>query len=741
MRFAGLGIAVVLALPARAQESSGFRITEDDERIRIVGSAVEASIKKKGYVSGVEGGSFLDRKTGARDLGFGLDIVDWIMEPGSDEAYREKLPGDLPYRFGNAWHGNIPKRSIEGPQICTKARALSPRVIRGKGFVAVKMDYRYRVAAPGRKTGSTWDQTLVFPAGKRYFISSDRITSVNASDAMFLRIDMPGHVKHQKGDTFSELYLSYHGRIPSSEFRENFPPDAKFRYARGGGKLPKRIIRAYRIRDPKTGKEGPWLAGMTLDPSVVYDAWCHQRGYVCFIQEFGGRAVRPGESFSAAFIVGFFDSIEEMHEVYDRHAGHTGLEVDDRGWRLTGKRDRKHARRPEIRVGIDEGDLRGNDHRVLQAAVDQMAALGGGVVRVGPGRFLMRNALSLKSNVDVLGTPGKTILAACDGVRSRLHCDGDCNERQITLRDPTGFRIGDGVAVRDKNYRNGFTVTTATLTARVDERTFRLSKPLYLDYMVTNEATASLSFPVVGGWDVKNITLEGLTIEGNKEKTLTLDGCRGGGIYLFDSADVVIRNCVVRNYNGDGISWQTSNDVRVEDCLAEGNAGLGIHPGSGSQRPVVRNCRSFGNGSDGLYVCWRVKHGLFEKNLIRGNGRAGISIGHKDTDNLFRENTIVGNARTGVLFRRESAPMGAHRNVFERNTILDNGAGHRGKGPAAAVTIQGHHNDVIFRNNTIGNTKDGGPTRVGISVGKEARSFGSRGNTFRNVETKLRVEK
>ena len=39
------------------------------------------------------------------------------------------------------------------------------------------------------------------------------------------------------------------------------------------------------------------------------------------IEEFGGRPIRAGESFSAAFIVGFFDSIDEMNEVYDRYAG------------------------------------------------------------------------------------------------------------------------------------------------------------------------------------------------------------------------------------------------------------------------------------------------------------------------------------------------------------------------------------------------------------------------------------
>src|SRR5208283_6119803 len=149
--------------------------------------------------------------------------------------YRDKLPGDLAYVFDNAHHGKRAKRSIEGPQICTKAGKLAPQVIKGKDFVAIKQDYAYHLAAPGKKTGSRWEQTIVFPAGKRWFISCDRITTVNASDAMFLRLDMPGHIKHKAGDTFSEVYLSYHGKVTAKEFLQDFAPDGKFLYVREPG--------------------------------------------------------------------------------------------------------------------------------------------------------------------------------------------------------------------------------------------------------------------------------------------------------------------------------------------------------------------------------------------------------------------------------------------------------------------------------------------------------------------------
>jgi len=340
-------MSLMLLTLASGAVAESIQVTEDDEQICIETPQLSAAIRKQGYVSGVAGRSFVDKATGFRDVGFGLDIVDWLMEPGDDVAYRNQLTDELVYRFRSMVHGNRPKRSIEGPQICTKARRVSPEIIRGDDFVAVRMSYHYHLAAPGKKTGSKWTQTIVFPLGKRYFISSDRIDTVNSSPGLFLRIDMPGHIKHNRGDTFSQIYLSYHERtntpgefvngiLPANAFFEDFPPDAKFHYLRERAEAPpERFIRAYHLRDTESGSAGPWLAGMTLDPTVVYEAWCHQRGYVCMIEELGVRPILAGESFRAAFVVGFFDSIEEMHRTYDAFRGHNGLEVEQDGWNLT----------------------------------------------------------------------------------------------------------------------------------------------------------------------------------------------------------------------------------------------------------------------------------------------------------------------------------------------------------------------------------------------------------------------
>lgn len=53
---------------ALAAPEPAFDVAEDANRITLTGMAIEAAIKKKGYVSGVEAGTLHDKKTGARDL-------------------------------------------------------------------------------------------------------------------------------------------------------------------------------------------------------------------------------------------------------------------------------------------------------------------------------------------------------------------------------------------------------------------------------------------------------------------------------------------------------------------------------------------------------------------------------------------------------------------------------------------------------------------------------------------------
>ncbi len=388
---------------------------------------------------------------------------------------------------------------------------------------------------------------------------------------------------------------------------------------------------------------------------------------------------------------------------------------------------------PKITVGRENADLIGIDNRALQAAADYIAGLGGGTVEIGAGEYLMTDSLHLRSRVTIRGQAGKTCLRKADGVISALALDGDFGEEQFTVEDATGFDVGSGVAIWD-DQSGGFHTTVARITGRRG-KTFSIDTPLMADCMVENHARAATVFPVVSGRDVQGVRVENLVILGNKESNVPLNGCRGAGIYLYRGHGAVLKGCVIRGYNGDGISFQQSNDVTVEGCVSEDNAQLGLHPGSGSQRPTIRGCTARGNGTDGLFLCWRVRHGVFEDNVLERNGQYGISIGHKDSDNLLQRNRVIQNAHEGIFFRNESLGMAAHRNRLIENVIEDNGTA----APSPGIRIRGATGGLVFEKNTIRDTRvPGSRTQtVGIVIEPQVGEVTVRDNT---IEAEVAIE-
>jgi polygalacturonase len=379
---------------------------------------------------------------------------------------------------------------------------------------------------------------------------------------------------------------------------------------------------------------------------------------------------------------------------------------------------------PSITVGKGNADITGGDSRALQAAVDYIAGLGGGTVQISEGQYVVYDSLHLRSNVTVRGEKDKTILRKADGVVSPLVLDGDFGEQQFTVENSTGFAVGYGVAIWDDR-AGGFHTTVARITGQ-NGNTFSIDNPLMADCMVGNKAKAATVFPVVSGYHIEGARIEGLTIDGNKDSNIHLNGCRGAGIFLYRAFGTVIQDCIVRDYNGDGISFQQSNDVSVINCISENNNHLGIHPGSGSQRPRVRNCVARDNGTDGLFLCWRVRHGLFTDNVLQGNHRFGISIGHKDSDNLLSRNVVRSNHQNGVFFRNETLGMAAHRNRLEENVIENNGIDRE----AAGIRIRGYTNDLVFKNNIIRDTRKGNSQKqtVGIRIEEHVGQVSLDGN-------------
>ena len=345
-----------------------------------------------------------------------------------------------------------------------------------------------------------------------------------------------------------------------------------------------------------------------------------------------------------------------------------------------------------------------------------MARLGGGIVRLQAGTWQLRNAVYLQTGVHLIGEGDKSVLIKEPSVTTPLRLDSDWYDQEITLQDANCFRIGDGVCLRATDAKSGVkTVLKRTLTARSGNR-FRLDKPLRENLWQMNDATCSTLFPLLSGEYVDDVRIENLTLDGNREHNAELDGNYAGCIFLQDCNRIHIRGVTARNYQGDGISWQICHDVVVENCVSENNKNLALHPGSGSQRPIIRNNDL--RGCDiGVFFCWGVKYGIAENNRIEGN-RIGVSIGHRDTDNLVTANTIRDSKAHGLLFRPERGPSFAgHRNRIESNTFINNAANG-----GSIIDIQGGTEDIQLRNNQFTETREGVVTRS-VQRGPETKNI------------------
>jgi len=370
-------------------------------------------------------------------------------------------------------------------------------------------------------------------------------------------------------------------------------------------------------------------------------------------------------------------------------------------------------------------DVVGADSAALQKAADMLRP--GDTLVIGPGTYQMDNSLLVGSGVTVRGTPGKTILLKNRGVESPLTEDGDYGESYLAVAEPEKFHPGMGVTVLDDMLNSGWDVSISTVVA-VHDHLLQLSPMTVRDYdFEKKHARMRNTFPILCAMNAENVAFEGLTVDGNKAENAYLDGCRGGAIYMYNVRNVTVKNCVARNYNGDGISFQISDNVHVVASESYGQTGYGIHPGTGSANAVVEGCRMHHNGDIGLFLCWRVRHGRFRDNIIEDNGHYGISIGHKDTDNEFVNNTISRNGSSGVYFRKETYLNSGHRNTFRNNKVLDNGGAKAGYG----FYIDPQAGDIVIAGNQIADTRATNRTqRYGVYKVKGAGSVRLENNTM-----------
>lgn len=385
-----------------------------------------------------------------------------------------------------------------------------------------------------------------------------------------------------------------------------------------------------------------------------------------------------------------------------------------------------------ITVGNQGADINGKDDRAIQAAVDYIRRMGTGTVKLTAGVFQLRNAIHLPSNLRMIGSGDDTVITKAASHSANIVDDSDWYDQEITLKAGHGFRVGDGVFITAKNTNNGDAVhVKRTLVANKGNR-FKLNDGLRKNIWLTGKPKATSVFPLLTSEYSADVLIENLVLDGNRANNVNMNGNYGGCIFLQDCKRYTMRGVTTRNYNGDGISFQICHDVIVENCKSHGNADLGVHPGSGSQRPLIRKNHLFDN-SIGIFWCWGVRYGLAENNFIKSNKDYGISIGHCDTDNTMRDNDVIDSGKVGILFRNDTRgrDFWANRNLITKNRISNSGGGS-----GVAIKLDGQTKDTKVIGNII--TDDRGQAeRIGIEVNADVGNVQLIDNKIEGVKTRV----
>ena len=387
----------------------------------------------------------------------------------------------------------------------------------------------------------------------------------------------------------------------------------------------------------------------------------------------------------------------------------------------------RNPQRMEITVGQGEGDLQGSDDKVIQAAVDYVGRLGGGTVRILPGTYTMRNSIFLRSGITLRGAGEKTVLRKAPSVSSPVVREADWFEYCVQVADAKGFTIGCGIAVQNKQADSEHDVTAVQLFTVTDIRgnVLYLDRRTEKDFWMEEGAKVQSLFSILYGRSADNVTVEDIVLDGDRAENERLNDNYGGACYGIYCNRWTLRNVIARDFNGDGFSFQVCDDWHFENCQALENADLGFHSGSGSQRPIFKNCVAKRN-SEGLYWCWGACDGVAENCVLSDNLRYGTNFGHRDTDNVIRNCTIERNGVTGIVFRLEPGQnRQGDRNRIEGCTIRDNG----GDAGQFGVDIKGQTREVTLVNCRFGNSQDG-KQKVAIRIGPEAERITLEGNSF-----------
>lgn len=320
------------------------------------------------------------------------------------------------------------------------------------------------------------------------------------------------------------------------------------------------------------------------------------------------------------------------------------------------------------------------------------------------GTHVLRRSIELGDGDTLVGD---ALLRRGETTQKNLAQDAQEGVVRISVADTTGYRLGDELSVIA--YKTG---SECVIVVDLGPDWIEIESPLTQAYTVANYAAVVNYFPLVRAIG-SGITIEGLTIDGNRDPDVQQWQIIGGGLIHMEATNSVIREVTVVNSPATGILLADGRDNLITHCYVGSNFGHGVFLDNEIDIVVEWNTMSY-NGDrrngDGILVNGGAGHHVY-RNLARHNERYGLHpAGELTRGGVWELNDASENGSDGFRFCYNNFDL-----LVQDNTLNNNGrsgVGGFGKGGEYADRFNNVTNCVASGNRRYGIEMNGGSDNI-----------------------------
>ncbi|MCK4329604.1 right-handed parallel beta-helix repeat-containing protein [candidate division WOR-3 bacterium] len=334
----------------------------------------------------------------------------------------------------------------------------------------------------------------------------------------------------------------------------------------------------------------------------------------------------------------------------------------------------------------------------IQAALDQINTLGGGVVYVKQGTYNLSSNLTPYSNTILMGTGPGTVLnrttatainvnnktrvvienlritgSCTQGIQFYDATDGEIKQCWIDNSGINGIIITGSGGVNNSHYNIiANNICSGSVTYGINIHGYEniiqgnncrnaASSCIYLNGAESNVVVGNV---VDGGTSGAGISL----VSNSMDNTITGNTLIKGRLYLHSSTwNTVSSNTVFQHqiyiYDSD---WNTV----VGNTIREYTVGAGVHLGGGSDFNTISNNICYNHNSSGIYLCASSNNTVTD-NVCADNGSRGILITGDSDYNVVNDNRCINNTSYGIGITSATCK----ENVIQNNMLKGNTGG------------------------------------------------------------------